>query len=250
MPNYVTNIIKFKNQKAFDLFRKTYIEATEDGGEVFDFNKLIPMPPKLKIESGSLTDDGIDYVIREMLRSGFPGIESIVVDRVEEILRRQRPFGYSRPTDADLDEKVATIKKIGRFDQMVEQGKKAIQNILDYGYQDWYLWSVENWGTKWNAYNYRDDPDELTAVFETAWSTPAPIIHELSENIPNGIESVEFADEDVGRNCGYYDFKYYNGRVQYLVDDSDEALDLAIRVQGDEEFFEKDEAGHWHRIDD
>ena len=129
MPNYVTNIIKFKNQKAFDLFRKTYIEATEDGGEVFDFNKLIPMPPKLKIESGSLTDDGIDYVIREMLRSGFPGIESIVVDRVEEILRRQRPFGYSRPTDADLDEKVGVLGR-RQHAELVEGGERDLVVVV------------------------------------------------------------------------------------------------------------------------
>ena len=68
--------------------------------------------------------------------------------------------------------------------------------------------------------------------------------------IPNGIESVEFADEDVGHNCGYYDFKYHNCRVEYLEDGSDEAFDLAIRVQGDEDLYEKDEAGHWHLIDD
>ena len=250
MPNYVTNIIKFKNRKAFDLFKKIYVEADPQGGERFDFNKLVPMPEELEIESGGITDIGIDYVIREMLRSGFPGIESIV-EKAEEILKKQRPFGYSRPTDADLDEEVETIKKIGKFDHMVEQGKKAIQNILDYGYQDWYLWSVENWGTKWNACNYRDDPDELTVVFETAWSTPEHIIRKLTDEMPGGrIESVEVADENVGYNCGYYDFSYGLCFPEYLEDGSDEAFDLAIRVQGDEDLYEKDEAGHWHLIDD
>lgn len=250
MPNYVTNIIRFKNQKAFDLFRKAYIEADPDGRERFDFNKLIPMPGELKIESGNLTEDGIDYVIREMLRSGFPGIES-TVEKVEGILRKQRPFGYSRPTDADLDETVETIKRIGKFDHMVEQGKKGIQNILDYGYSDWYNWSLMNWGTKWNACNYRDDPDELTAVFDTAWSTPEPIIRKLAEEMPDGsIESVEFADENVGRNCGRYDFSYGLCFAKYLEDGSDAAFDLAIRVQGDEDLYKKDEAGHWRRIDD
>lgn len=248
MPNDVTNIIKFKDRKAFDLFRKIYVEPDPKGGERFDFNKLFPMPSELHIESGGFTDDGVDYVIREMLRSGFPGIES-TVEKVEEILRKQRLYGYSRPTDADLDEKVETIKKIGKFDHMVDQGKKAIQNILDYGYQDWYIWSCENWGTKWNAYNYRDDPNELTAVFDTAWSTPEPIIRKLADEMPKGsIESVEFADESVGYNCGCYDFSCGLCFAKYLEDGSDEAFDLSIRVQGDEDLYKKDEAGHWRRI--
>lgn len=32
--------------------------------------------------------------------------------------------------------------------------KQAKELIKKYGYADWYDWSIANWGTKWNAYNF------------------------------------------------------------------------------------------------
>jgi len=251
MPNHVTNIITFKNQKAFDLFKEMCVSApsVEGGDEVFDFNKIIPMPKELGIECSSDLGDGIELILRDLRRSGLPGTKK-TIEKVIDAMSKQVFPRYQGLSDEALDEIAERRKARGDYDKLIDLGKKAIQNILDYGCCSWYQWAVENWGTKWNSYNYRDNPDELLVFFQTAWSTPVPIIYELSEMIPNGIESVEFADEDVGHNCGYYDYKYHNCRVEYLEDGSDAAFDLAIRVQGDEDLYEKDEAGHWHLIDD
>lgn len=42
----------------------------------------------------------------------------------------------------------------------------------------WYNWSIENWGTKWNAYegSIKIEGDKAIVLFRTAWSVPYPII--------------------------------------------------------------------------
>lgn len=47
MPNHVANVIKMEGIKNLLLF-----SADDDGKQYLDFNKLIPMPESLNIESG------------------------------------------------------------------------------------------------------------------------------------------------------------------------------------------------------
>ena len=47
---------------------------------------------------------------------------------------------------------------------------------------NWYDWSIENWGTKRNAYRYRDNG--RTFRFETASSHPEPVMVALSRLFP------------------------------------------------------------------
>ena len=39
-------------------------------------------------------------------------------------------------------------------------------------------------------------------MVHTAWSAPIPVIKKLSEMYPNIELTLEFADEDLGQNCG------------------------------------------------
>jgi len=50
--------------------------------------------------------------------------------------------------------------------------------------------------------------------FETAWSTPEPVIIELSDMYPDITFIVEYADEDIGSNCGRYTLK--GGQGEYV----------------------------------
>ena len=61
-------------------------------------------------------------------------------------------------------------------------------------------WSCENWGTKWGAcHTYYVDENNIE--FDTAWSCPFKIFEEISKKYNTRVE-VEFADEDIGNNCG------------------------------------------------
>ena len=84
---------------------------------------------------------------------------------------------------------------------------KILPRPKDIG-DDWYDWSVENWGTKWDVTETYEDENGYIC-FDTAWSTPVEIFNLLSEKCTDLIFEVEYADEDLGNNCGMY--KLQNG---------------------------------------
>lgn len=92
-------------------------------------------------------------------------------------------------------------------------------------------WAVNNWWTKWNAYDVERLKDG-TVKFNTAWSHPEPVIVALSEKFPDEIIQVAFADEDMGHNLGGYLIK--NGEstsLITLVEGTEEAVDYASWVR-------------------
>ena len=60
--------------------------------------------------------------------------------------------------------------------------EKILPRPKDIG-DGWYDWSVENWGTKWDAGDTYED-DEGYICFDTAWSTPHELMATLSEKYP------------------------------------------------------------------
>ena len=75
------------------------------------------------------------------------------------------------------------------------------------GRQDdiWYDWRLQNWDTKWDAYDVcvtDDDPDQLEVEFNTAWSPPEAICNELREQYPDLAVSW-FYDEPGCEIAGY-----------------------------------------------
>lgn len=60
MPNHVRNVIKMQGITELPLFR-TY----DDGSKGFDFNKMIPMPESLNMDSGSMIDDYAIYYLTD-----------------------------------------------------------------------------------------------------------------------------------------------------------------------------------------
>ena len=97
---------------------------------------------------------------------------------------------------------------------------------------DSYNWAIANWGTKWTSYGYTADTgfkdDRLT--FLTAWSAPHPILEKLSEMYPDIKFEHEWADEDIGMNCGRY--VYFGGErtEEYYPESSRERIEFAARV--------------------
>tara|TARA_S200000501_G_scaffold373771_1_gene421727 strand:- start:2164 stop:2799 length:636 start_codon:yes stop_codon:yes gene_type:complete len=76
------------------------------------------------------------------------------------------------------------------------------QKLIDkYGSDNWYDWSCQNWGTKWNT-NSPEWETENYIEFDTAWATPEPIWRALAEQHPNVMFTIQYADEDIGSNCG------------------------------------------------
>ena len=98
--------------------------------------------------------------------------------------------------------------EVGELPQYVDGalGGKTLQ-FKSTGRQDdrWYDWRIQNWDTKWDAYDVSiddDDPDQLEVSFNTAWSPPEAICNQLKEDYPDLAVSW-FYDEPGCEIAGY-----------------------------------------------
>lgn len=78
------------------------------------------------------------------------------------------------------------------FDRIIPMPKEQEEN--------WYDWSIQNWGTKWNAYSAiagkpYDERNEALFHFETAWAPPLPVIDALAAKFPQAHIRLIWADE-------------------------------------------------------
>ena len=70
----------------------------------------------------------------------------------------------------------------------------------------WYNWRLQNWGTKWDAYEVEIDDSELhygfEVTFDTAWSPPEEICHAIKEQFDD-VSVSWFYDEPGMEVAGY-----------------------------------------------
>ena len=175
MPNWVKHNIAINGSKE-DIAR--CYEQITNGGSGFSFHNIIPMPESLHVTCGSISRIACDW---------------------------------SKASDEEK-KTIEVEKKL--TDEDKEQVRIIADNIAKYGYPTWYEWSIDKWGTKWDACDPTCDhcPEAIYLNFETAWSTPVPALIELSRQFPNLDIYVEYADEDLGSNCGTY--RLANGEIQ------------------------------------
>jgi hypothetical protein len=149
MPNWTSNTIRIEGAEA-DL--RAFLEAVKWQNEIFDFNRIIPMPELLKhTGSGNRTIKG-----REVH-------EWYVIGHESALLTDDKSVRLFTP------EEEATLKQIG--------------------HRSWYTWCYENWGTKWNACRAELAEDcakegHVEIRFDTAWAAPMPVIEKIFEMFP------------------------------------------------------------------
>ena len=75
-----------------------------------------------------------------------------------------------------------------------------------YGADNWYDWSINNWGVKWNVTvdegEVDDDDDFITYTFDTAWGPPHEIFYALRKKFPD-MSISWFFDEPGMQFAGY-----------------------------------------------
>lgn len=100
-------------------------------------------------------------------------------------------------------------------------------------------WCTNRWGTKWNAYEI-ECVNDSTITFWTAWGPPSKVIKKLSELFPDITISHEWADEDIGLNCGY--IRYCAGEEEFEAELSPkEAMEHSASIWG----YDLDELGYY-----
>jgi hypothetical protein len=129
---------------------RAFLDTVKWEDKVFDFNRVIPMP--------------------ELLKHTGKGRTKIDGERVEE-------WYVVKKGDAPTADQVRRLTT-------------AEEALLDeIGYRNWYDWSVDHWGTKWNAaYPEVDDASIASGYvevsFETAWAAPVPVFRKMFEMFP------------------------------------------------------------------
>lgn len=184
MPNHIQNRLTIKGEKEQVAKVLAAISTIDEEGEAIpmDFNKIIPMPKELQIESGSLGEN-THYLL-------FGGKAKFFPIPTEELQRRFTALSFE-------DRKKA-----------VEIALQYQSNKEKYGHTTWYDWSREHWGTKWNAYGQPDKRNtENTIFFQTAWAAPLNLMKRLSGLFPKVTFEFMFADEDSGSNIGELELK-------------------------------------------
>ena len=166
MPNWCFNTVTFSGPE--DDVRKMREAVRVDGKPLgsIDFNKIVPMPESLDIESSTLTSRSLEVY---------------------------RQFIAARDAGEDTSE----------FQEMWDSGEaslslgeRAYDNVKKYGAPTWYEWRNANWGSKWNASQYGgmyDEPDAF--IFDTPWSFPLAAMVALSNMFPSISFSAEWRAE-------------------------------------------------------
>ena len=135
---------------------------------------------------------------------------------------------YTATGDDDSVAKIAKIKQMFEdencFTQIIpepdwpntpnDKGELPVKHEdpwLTYRFADgkvddrWYDWRVQNWDTKWDAYDVvvtDDDPECTEIEFNTAWSPPEAICSALREQYPD-VSVSWFYDEPGCEMAGY-----------------------------------------------
>ena len=181
MPNWVTNSIFLEGTDADVQEIVKFVRSPESE---FDFNNILPMPAALK------------------------GICSPETAECKKLVEKYRKLKKHTPKTAYkfLQKHFPVEELLGDLTPARKNTLQGLKAFIETGYTDRYSWCNKNWGTKWNVSNLHFN-DHATFTFDTAWSTPYPVIQKLSEQFPNVLFKVEYADEDIGSNCGEYSFR-------------------------------------------
>ncbi len=111
---------------------------------------------------------------------------------------RKGCFGECEDPDSSNPLTVFDFNKIVPMPAFINQGSFSFGSREDKLGRNWYGWSIDNWGTKWNSYSnhiLKDEPECLIFSFDTAWSTPFPILDTLARYFKELDISIEYFDE-------------------------------------------------------
>jgi hypothetical protein len=188
MPNWCSNrITVYGSQEELEEFMAK-VGHPDKGGKGLDFEKIIPMPESLKIESGSYSDLALSYYL--YVNSGDKRyIENVSnYDWVKE-----KNFTTN---DEVMDFIISKYAGGKTKEELLADGEKINLNMFLYGAKSWYEWSKKEWGTKWNVCDtdWEVFDDHIDMFFSTAWSPPIPIYGKLGEMFPNLSFNAQYAE--------------------------------------------------------
>ena len=118
---------------------------------------------------------------------------STVIDKIEKIVKEEKDgnglLNFMKPMPKELDGTTSPSSSADKPQPMVE------------GFDNWYDWRVENWGTKWEVnefYGVDRHGDTISFGFSSAWSPPIPAYQSFIMNMSE-------QKQDVSIKAYYYE---------------------------------------------
>lgn len=93
-----------------------------------------------------------------------------------------------------MDGCVPMPEELGIYEGLTPEQKA--ERVAKYGYDNWYDWRFENWGSKWDAQEpYITEEEELLTInFDTAWSPAIPYVKQVAKMYPDLIFDLYFME--------------------------------------------------------
>ena len=96
--------------------------------------------------------------------------------------------------------------------------------------ENWYQWSLDNWGTKWDLecqlIEENNDLTLYTYEFNSAWSPPVEFVRTAAKLYPKLNFALEYYEPGIGF-CGIYE-AHYGGNDYQRIDDNDFETDIDL----------------------
>ena len=183
---------------------KEFLKLCQYGDREFSFNGIKPMPDDLNIEIHL----GIESAVRHALNLNSKSDDDLLFAMEMNARSKVKPLEFSA----------------NHWDHYMQ----CLQNYRDHGAVYWHDWSVQNWGTKWDAY-------EVSVIdncieFQTAWGPVIELILTAGSKIEYLDLRYEFADEDIGYNCGYVSMIGADVKETTLEGGTKEAYEMAFSL--------------------
>lgn len=184
MPNYIANRLKVVGKDTNDIEDFLDFICGKDEETIIDFNNIIPMPQCLKdTEESTMVLWCVQYYLEQ----------NNMVAMIEQL----------RPLLTPMKDFSILTKEA--LKGLYVNGEKYMSNYIECGYFTWYGWRIDNWGTKWNAFESEiidAKNNEVDIKFYTAWSGITDLINVLADKFPHLYFEYDYADEDLGYNSG------------------------------------------------
>lgn len=251
MPNLVKNVLTVCSATPKMFWQiANFVSSSSD--DIFDFEKVLPTPEDLKIVCSTKYSRFKDLYYRlftpESKYSSVLGVSEETFRRIQMTeqmwlrLGSPSPFSPQGLTQKEIDI-LGTRYHLyeGKEDEYpaVLIGYCLAQNVFFYGSETWYEWRLSAWGTGRRAAHAKILEEGYGWKFTTAWSVPFGVVKTLSMIFPSVIFELQYADEDIGQNCGIEGWQ--NGELVHKCSflwGSSEAINFAEKLWGEEHFDE------------
>ena len=137
-----------------------------------------------------------------------------------------------------MDGLITMPEELAKVEDITPEEKA--ERIAKYGYDNWYDWRFENWGSKWDAQQpyITEEENGLTINFDTAWSPAIPYVKQVAKMFPDLIFDLYFMETG----------EWFAGRVTAKNEDITEQYGEPMQVDDDGNEVRYEEEKDMYRI--